>query len=83
MSIGNLLRHNEHVVDRVLRIVLGLVLLALVVVGPRTYWGLFGLVPLATGLLGSCPLYTLLGISTCSVRRGTGDSGISTGGAGI
>jgi hypothetical protein len=37
-------------------------------VGPQTPWGWIGLVPLATGILGSCPLYTLFGISTCKVR---------------
>lgn len=63
-----LLPHNEHVVDRALRIVLGLVLLSLVVVGPHTLWGLVGLVPLTTGLVGSCPLYTVFGFSTCATR---------------
>lgn len=56
---------NEHVVERVLRVIIGLAVLSLVVVGPKTLWGLVGLVPLATGLIGSCPLYTLFGISTC------------------
>lgn len=59
---------NEHVVERALRVAAGIGILALVVVGPQTLWGLLGLVPLATGLLGSCPLYTLFGISTCPVR---------------
>ncbi|MEW5849259.1 MAG: DUF2892 domain-containing protein [Myxococcota bacterium] len=59
---------NEHVVERVVRVVLGLVVLALVFVGPRTPWGWLGLVPLATGLLGSCPLYTVFGFSTCSLK---------------
>ena len=59
---------NEHPIDRVLRIALGIGLLALTVVGPRTPWGLIGIVPLATGVLGSCPLYTLLGISTCPLK---------------
>lgn len=56
---------NEHRLERVARIVVGVGLLLLTVVGPRTPWGLLGLVPLATGLLGSCPLYTLFGVSTC------------------
>lgn len=60
---------NEHPVERGLRVLLGLVLLALVFIGPRTPWGLLGVIPLATGLLGSCPLYTLLGISTCPTTR--------------
>lgn len=62
---------NEHAVERVFRVVLGLGVLALVFVGPRTMWGLLGLVPLATGLLGSCPLYTLFGISTCALPKRT------------
>jgi hypothetical protein len=56
---------NEHIVDRTLRVILGLVLLSLVFIGPRTAWGLIGLLPLFTGLVGSCPVYRLLGISTC------------------
>jgi hypothetical protein len=56
---------NEGPVDRGLRIVLGLGLLALVFVGPATPWGWLGLIPLATGLVGSCPLYTILGVNTC------------------
>lgn len=59
---------NEHRFERIGRVALGLAVLALFFVGPKTPWGLVGLVPLATGLIGSCPLYTLLGISTCSVR---------------
>lgn len=63
----NLLAKNEHVVDRAFRVALGLFLLTLVFFGPKTYLGLIGLVPLATGLLGSCPLYSLFGISTCRI----------------
>ncbi len=63
--LARLLPRNEHMVDRAFRILLGLALLALAFTGPKTPWGLVGLVPLATGLLGSCPLYTLFGISTC------------------
>ncbi len=70
MSVEKLLPRNEHTVERALRVVIGLVLLSLVVVGPKTYWGLIGLVPLATGLLGSCPLYTVFGLSTCSMKSG-------------
>ena len=61
---------NESPIDRALRVVLGVVLLSLVVVGPQTMWGLLGLVPLLTGLFGFCPLYRVFGISTCSVRPG-------------
>ena len=51
--------------DRIIRIVAGLALLSLVFIGPQTLWGLVGLIPLATGLLGTCPAYSLLGIDTC------------------
>jgi hypothetical protein len=61
---------NESSIDRALRVVLGIVVLSLVVVGPKTMWGLIGLVPLLTGLVGFCPLYRLLGISTCPARTG-------------
>jgi hypothetical protein len=63
---SSLLSSNVHPFDRGFRIVLGLGLLALVVVGPQTMWGYLGIVPLVTGLAGSCPLYSILGISTCS-----------------
>lgn len=54
-------------IDRSARIVVGLILLALVFVGPQTPWGWIGLVPLLTGLMSWCPLYTLLGFNTCPV----------------
>jgi Protein of unknown function (DUF2892) len=54
--------------DRIFRIVLGLVLIALVFVGPKTPWGWIGIVPLVTGLLRTCPLYSLIGVSTCKAR---------------
>ena len=59
---------NEGAVDRVLRIVVGIVLLSLTVLGPKTSWGLVGLVPLATGLAGTCPLYSVFGLSTCPAK---------------
>ncbi len=58
-------------IDRVLRIVVGLVLLSLIFVleGNARWWGLIGIVPLATGLMSSCPLYSLVGINTCPLRK--------------
>jgi hypothetical protein len=64
---------NEHAVDRTIRVVLGLLILSLAFVGPKTAWGYLGAIPLLTGLLGSCPLYTLLGVSTCRVRKLTNE----------
>ena len=55
---------NEGTLDRAVRIVLGFALLALVFVGPQTWLGLVGIVPLATGLVGFCPLYRVLHLST-------------------
>ncbi len=63
-----LLPLNEGTLDRTMRVVLGLALLSLIFFGPKTLWGLVGLVPLITGLVGSCPLYSLLGLRTCPVR---------------
>lgn len=56
---------NIGTIDRVLRVIVGLALLSLVFVGPQSLWGLVGLVPLLTGLVRVCPLYTLLGVRTC------------------
>ncbi len=64
-----ILTRNVGSIDRALRVVLGLGLLSLVFVGPQTAWGWFGIVPLATALLGSCPAYTLLGLSTCPLKN--------------
>jgi hypothetical protein len=66
--MGNLMPRNEHVIERVVRTVLGLGLLSLVFIGPQSLWGLIGIVPLVTGVLGTCPLYTALGFSTCSLE---------------
>ena len=60
---------NEAGWDRTLRIVIGLVAISLVFVGPKTMWGLLGIIPLATGVTGSCLLYSLLGVSTCPLEK--------------
>ena len=62
---------NEHTGERVVRVVIGAALLSLVWIGPQTAWGWIGLVPLVTGLAGSCPLYRVLGVSTCSIDKRT------------
>ena len=56
-------------IDRILRIVVGLVLIALVFVGPQTNWGWIGLIPLIIGLFSFCPAYTLLGLNTCPMKK--------------
>ncbi|CUI00232.1 YgaP family membrane protein [Leisingera aquaemixtae] len=60
---------NEGTLDRALRILLGLILLSLVFIGPQTLWGLIGLVPLATGIMGYCPVYKVLGLNTCPLKK--------------
>ncbi len=65
--MNSLLPTNEHPVERVIRVLLGLGLLSLLAVGPVPGWGLVGLVglaPLVTGAIGSCPIYTVFGFST-------------------
>lgn len=59
---------NEGTIDRALRVLVGLALIAIVFVGPQTPWGWVGLVPLLTGLVGNCPVYSLLGIRTCKLK---------------
>ncbi len=66
----SILTINEASWDRALRVVLGLALLGLTLWGPRTAWGLIGLVPLVTGLVGTCPLYSLAGVGTCARAAG-------------
>ena len=60
---------NEGTLDRTIRVVLGIALLSLVFVGPKSMLGLIGLVPLATGVVGFCPLYRLVGLNTCPTAR--------------
>lgn len=60
---------NEHPVERIARVGLGVALVALAALGTIGAWGYIGVVPILTGALGTCPLYSLLGISTCPVPR--------------
>lgn len=63
------MQRNEGTIDRALRIIAGLGILSLVFVGPQTPWGWVGLVPLVTGLVGVCPVYSIFGIRTCPVAK--------------
>ncbi|MDO4704614.1 MAG: DUF2892 domain-containing protein [Comamonadaceae bacterium] len=56
-------------IDRILRIVVGVVLIALAVFNVVGWWGYLGIVPLVTGLFSFCPLYPLLGINTCPLDK--------------
>ncbi len=60
---------NSGGIDRALRVIVGLVLIALAATGTVGVWGWIGVVPLVTGVVGFCPAYTLLGIKTCSTKK--------------
>jgi hypothetical protein len=60
---------NEGTMDRALRVIAGIILLALTYTGAIGMWGWIGVVPVLTGAIGWCPLYTILGINTCGMKR--------------
>jgi hypothetical protein len=66
---ANFLRTNEGTLDRVIRVVVGAGLLSMAFVGPATPWGFLGIIPLATGLIGTCPAYTVFGLTTCPTAK--------------
>jgi hypothetical protein len=59
------MKKNVGSIERIIRIIAGIAILSLAFVGPRSPWAYLGIILLATGLLGWCPPYALLGISTC------------------
>lgn len=63
------MKSNVGGIDRILRIVLGLVLIGLTVTGTIGVWGWLGVVPLATGIIGWCPPYAIFGFSTCAMKK--------------
>ena len=56
-------------VDRVIRIILGLLIISLAFWGPKSLWAFLGIIPLLTGLVSWCGLYAVLGLSTCQVKN--------------
>lgn len=63
------MKNNVGGIDRVIRILLGLVLIGLTLSDQISAWGWLGVVPLVTGVLGWCPPYSILGINTCSLKK--------------
>jgi len=63
------MKKNVGGIDRIARIILGLGLLSLTLIGPKTLWGLVGLVPLLTATFSFCPFYSILGMSTCPIEK--------------
>lgn len=66
--MGSLLKQNVHSIERIARIALGAGLTYAAATGSVGAWGYIGVVPLLTGIVGSCPIYTALGFSTCPVK---------------
>jgi len=64
-----LLPVNEHPVERGVRVGVGVLLVALAATGTIGVWGYIGILPILTGALGSCPLYTVFGFSTCPLKK--------------
>ncbi|MFA6023064.1 MAG: DUF2892 domain-containing protein [Candidatus Pacearchaeota archaeon] len=64
MKINMELKQNVGIIDKIIRIILGVLILSLGIIY-NNWWGLVGLIPLATGLAGWCPIYSFLKISTC------------------
>jgi hypothetical protein len=60
---------NEGTVDRILRVIVGIAVLSLAFIGPKTPWAYLGAIPLLTGLIGFCPLYAILGVNTCGAPK--------------
>ncbi len=56
-------------IDKILRIVVGIALIAMTLMGVIGAWGWVGVVPLLTGLFGACPLYSIIGLNTCPIRK--------------
>ena len=63
------MKKNVGGIDKALRILVGAGLLGATLAGVFPVWGYIGIVPLATGLLGWCPLYPLLGRSSCPLKK--------------
>ncbi len=63
------MKANEGSIDRVLRVVAGLALIGLTVTETIGAWGWIGVVPLLTGIIGICPAYSIIGVSTCSMKK--------------
>ncbi len=63
------MKTNEGTIDRALRIIAGLALIALTASGMIGQWGWIGVVPLLTGIIGICPAYSIIGVNTCPMKK--------------
>ena len=63
------MKKNIHNVERVVRVLVGLILVVMAFTEPQNLWFLMGLIPIITGLVGWCPPYAMLGINTCKFKN--------------
>lgn len=63
------MKQNIHNIERIIRVLAGIALVSMAFVGPANLWFLLGAIPLLTGLLGWCPPYAMLGVSTCNIGK--------------
>jgi hypothetical protein len=63
------MKMNVGMIDKVLRIIAGVVLIGLTLMGIIGVWGWIGVIPLVTGVMGWCPLYTIFGMNTCPTKE--------------
>lgn len=66
--MSNWLKINEHPIERVVRVILGVALVGMAAMGTIGAWGYIGVVPILTGAMGTCPIYTVFGLSTCPMK---------------
>jgi hypothetical protein len=67
-TMSNWLKINEHPIERVVRVILGVALVGMAAMGTIGAWGYIGVVPILTGAMGTCPIYTVFGLSTCPMK---------------
>ncbi|WBE25819.1 YgaP family membrane protein [Denitrificimonas caeni] len=63
------MKSNMGSIDRALRIIVGLVLVGLALTSTVGWWGWLGIIPIVTGVLGNCPLYSVIGVNTCGTKQ--------------
>ncbi|MBU0603021.1 MAG: DUF2892 domain-containing protein [Gammaproteobacteria bacterium] len=63
------MKSNVGSIDKILRIIVGIALIALAATGKIGVWGYIGVIPLLTGLFNFCPAYSILGVNTCKVKQ--------------
>lgn len=63
------MKKNIHPIERALRVIVGLALISMAFIGPKSPWFFLGLIPVITGFIGWCPPYAILGMSTCKMKE--------------